>query len=152
MPARRSIRICFLLLYCYCTGCNSMICGTAEEPGTTANPKLAGLINTALDQQIAASGYPAAPGMLPEAGKHSRQWLEEIATATLHCNCNPDNEGKENRRLIDITLINGTVLKNIYTGDRCYYPLGKPLIMKVVFRKGKVAAVFTDGSEKKGIG
>ena len=142
---------CFVLiaLYCLGTGCNSMVCGTAEESGTIPNAKLVTLINTALEESIRSSSYPASPGMLPSAEAQSRVWLKEIASATLHCNCNPANEGKENRRLIDITLANGAVLKNVYTGERCYYPLGKPLIMKVVFREGKVAEVFTDGSEKK---
>lgn len=149
MYIRSGTCLLLIILYCLCPGCNSMVCGTAEEPGNLSNPKLVELVNAAIDQDITSSSYPAAPGMLPGSGAQSRQWLKEIAVASLHCNCNPENEGKENKRLIDITLANGTVLKDIYTGDRCFYPLGKPLIMKVVFKEGKVVDVFTDGSEKK---
>jgi hypothetical protein len=142
---------CFILIVFYflATGCNSMICGTAEEPGNIPNAKLVILINTALEENITSSSYPASPDMLPSAATRSRVWLKEIASVTLHCNCNPDNDGKENRRLIDITLVNGVVLKDIYTSERCLYQMSKPLIMKVLFREGAVVEVFTDGSEKR---
>lgn len=149
MNLRTGTYFVFILFYFLATGCNSMICGTAEEPGNIPNAKLVTLINTALEENITSSSYPASPGMLPSAAAQSRVWLKEIASATLHCSCNPDNEGKENRRLIDITLVNGVVLKDIYTSERCFYQMGKPLIMKVLFREGAVVAVFTDGSEKK---
>ena len=143
-------RLLLLFLLWGCSACNtSLNCGTYEQPGTRLNPKLVSLINEELDKEIARMTPTWSPGLIAEAPAHARKWLGEIDHVITHCACNPNNTEKRNKMVYDITLRNGEEIKGVYTGNTCYYQISRPLIMKVVFREGKVSEVFTDGAERK---
>lgn len=141
-----------LFLWLLTASCNtSFTCGSYETPSNVPNPKLASLINDALDAELGRMNPTWSPGLIPEAQAHAREWLREIDHVVTHCKCNPRNDSKMNRLVYDITLRSGKEIKDVYTGSRCYQyaELRGPLVMKIAFKEGKVSEVFTDGSERK---
>jgi hypothetical protein len=64
------------------------------------------------------------------------------------CRYGPDNHTKANLLEYDIALRGGEVLRGVYSGQRCLYPMAPPLIMRVRFDGGSVREVLTDGRER----
>ncbi|GAA4349834.1 hypothetical protein GCM10023165_36920 [Variovorax defluvii] len=122
---------------------------TPEQPGDMPNPKLVALINGAIAREIAGMDPAQRPGLLPQAGEHARQWLKEISQVVARCRYGPGNDAKSNLLEYDIVLVSGEEIKGVYSGQRCYYPVAKPLVMRVRFQDGQVQEVTTDGRERE---
>ena len=128
---------------------NACTDGPVEVPGNLANTKLAEMFNASLDEQIKRMNPGWSPAFLPQAASNARLWLGEINDVVARCRYGPRNNSKFNLLEYDITLTNGEVIKDVYTGQRCFYELGAPLVMRVRFAKGKVVETLSDGRELK---
>ena len=122
---------------------------TPEQPGDTPSPKLVELINGAIAREIAGMDPALLPGLLPQAGDEARRWLQEISQVVARCRYGPGNNSKSNLLEYDITLASGEQITGVYSGQRCYYPVAKPLVMRVQFQGGRVREVTTDGRERE---
>jgi hypothetical protein len=120
-----------------------------EKPGTQSNPKLATLVQQALNKEISSMNPTWAPGLRPGAGVVASSWLNQIAQVTSRCRAGPDDTSKFNKLEYEISLKSGEVISKIYSGMLCQYQpgFGKPLIMKIVFKDGRATDAFTDGRE-----
>ena len=127
---------------------NACTDGPVEVPGSLANPKLAELINASLDAQIKRMDPNWSRGYLPQAASNARLWLEEVDEVVARCRYGPRNSSKFNLLEYDVTLRSGEVVKDIYTGQRCFYEVGAPLVMRARFAGGRVVEVLTDGRER----
>lgn len=127
---------------------NACTDGPVEVPGSLPNPKLAELINISLDEQIKRMDPSWSPGFLPQAASNARQWLKEINEVGARCRHGPRNNTKFNLLEYDITLLTGEVIKDVYTGQRCVYEVGAPLVMRVRFVGGRATDALTDGRER----
>ncbi len=128
---------------------NACTDGPVEVPGSLPNPKLAEMINVSLDEQIKRMDPGWSPGFLPQAASNARLWLQEINEVVARCRHGPRNNSKFNLLEYDITLRTGEVIKDVYTGQRCVYEVGSPLVMRVRFAGGRVVEALTDGRELK---
>jgi hypothetical protein len=120
-----------------------------EVPGQLANPKLAQLINTSLQQEAARMVPSNYPGLTAEASKNTLIWFTEIREVVARCRYGPRNDSKFNLLVYDITLRTGAVIESVYTGRRCLYGMELPLVMRVRFENGQVVEALTDGRELK---
>ncbi len=123
--------------------------GEREVPGALPNPKLAELLNAALQEQIRMMNPTWSPGLLPQAPDNARLWLSEIDEVVARCRYGPRNSSKSNQLEYDITLRNGEVIESVYSGRRCLYGFAQPLVMRVRFDQGRVVQALTDGRELK---
>jgi hypothetical protein len=123
--------------------------GPVEMPGNLSNPKLAELINASLQENIKRMDPRSSPGFIPQAAANAQQWLKDINEVVARCKYGPRNRSKFNLLEYDITLGSGEIIKDVYTGMRCSYEMGAPLVMRVRFQSGQVAEVLTDGRERK---
>jgi hypothetical protein len=123
--------------------------GEREVPGAQPNPKLAELLNAALQEQIRMMNPIWAPGLLPQAADNARQWLGEIDEVVARCRYGPRNMSKQNRLEYDITLRSGALIESVFSGQRCLYGFAQPLVMRVRFDQGRVVQALTDGREMK---
>ena len=128
---------------------NACIDGPVEVPGSLPNPKLAEMINTSLDAQIKRMEPGWSPAFLPQAAANARLWLREINDVVARCRYGPRNNSKFNLLEYDITLVGGEMIKDVYTGQRCFYELSSPLVMRVRFAEGRVVETLSDGRERK---
>lgn len=128
---------------------NACTDGPVEVPGSLPNPKLAEMINVSLDEQIKRMDPGWSPGFLPQAASNARLWLDEIKEVVARCRYGPRNDSKFNLLEYDITLRTGEVIKDVYTGQRCFYEVSAPLVMRVRFTDGRVTQALTDGRERK---
>ena len=122
--------------------------GPVEMPGNLPNPKLAELMNDGLQEDIKRMDPRSSPGFIPQAAANAQLWLKEINDVVARCRYGPRNRSKFNLLEYDITLANGEIIKNVYTGMRCSYEVGAPLVMRVRFESGRVVEVLTDGRER----
>jgi hypothetical protein len=123
--------------------------GPIEMPGNLSNPKLAELINASLQLDIKRMEPSSSPGFIPQAATNAQIWLKDIQEVVARCRYGPRNRSKFNLLEYDITLGNGSIIKNVYSGMRCSYEVGAPLVMRVRFEAGRVVEVLTDGRELK---
>jgi hypothetical protein len=123
--------------------------GPREVPGNLANPKLAQLLNEALDAEIKRMNPTWSPGLMPQAADNAKLWLKEIDEVVARCRYGPGNTSKFNLLEYDIRLQSTTVIEDVYSGHRCLYGFTSPLIMRVRFHEGRVVQVLTDGRELK---
>jgi hypothetical protein len=123
--------------------------GPVEMPGNLSNPKLAELINASLREDIKRMDPKSSPGFIPQAAANAQLWLKDISQVVARCRYGPRNRSKFNLLEYDITLRSGEIIKDVYTGMRCTYEVGSPLVMRVRFENGQVADVLTDGRERK---
>jgi hypothetical protein len=128
---------------------NACTDGPVEVPGNLPNAKLSEMINSSLDQQIKRMDPGWSAAFLPQAVGNARLWLKEINDVVARCRYGPRNNSKFNLLEYDISLTNGDVITDVYTGQRCLYELGSPLVMRVRFSEGKVVETLTDGRELK---
>lgn len=143
----RSVRwLCIAALSNMLSAC---LASEPEKPGNRSNLKLASLIQDALSKEIASMNPTWAPGLKTSANLVASDWLNQIDEVTSRCRYGPDDFSKSNKLEYDIKLKSGESIKGIYSGMVCQYQtgFGKPLIMKVVFKDGKVINAFTDGRE-----
>jgi hypothetical protein len=122
--------------------------GPVEMPGNLSNAKLVELINASLQEDIKRMDPRSSPGFIPQAAANARLWLKDIGEVVARCRYGPRNRSKFNLLEYDITLGNGEIIKDVYTGMRCSYEVGSPLVMRVRFESGQVADVLTDGRER----
>ncbi|WP_077000759.1 hypothetical protein [Variovorax sp. KK3] len=134
------------MLAAYLSACTGR---TPEQPGDTPNPKLVELVDAALAREIAGMNPALLPGLLPQSGDEARRWLKEIAQVVARCRYGPRNDSKSNLLEYDIVLGSGEQITGVYSGQRCYYPVAKPLVMRVQFQDGRVREVTTDGRERE---
>ena len=127
---------------------NACTDGPLEVPGSLPNPKLVELINVSLDEQIKRMDPGWSRGFLPQAAGNARLWLQEINEVVARCRYGPRNNSKSNLLEYDISLGSGEVIKDLYTGQRCAYQIGPPLVMRVRFKGGRVVEALTDGRER----
>ena len=127
---------------------NACTDGPVEVPGNLANPKLAEMINISLDEEIRRMNPSGSPAFLPQAADNARLWLREIGEVVARCRHGPRNNSKFNLLEYDITLLTGEIIKDVYTGQRCVYEVGSPLVMRVRFVGGRVTDALTDGRER----
>lgn len=127
---------------------NACTDGPVEVPGSLPNPKLAELINASLDEQIKRMDPGWSRGFLPQAAGSARLWLQEINEVVARCRHGPRNNSKFNLLEYDISLRTGEVIKDVYTGQRCTYEIGLPLVMRVRFAGGRAIEALTDGRER----
>ncbi|MBL0912548.1 MAG: hypothetical protein IBJ09_09250 [Bacteroidia bacterium] len=121
-----------------------------EKPGTLSNPRMAEMLNEALDQRIRSIGDSIMyPGYTREADDNARLFLKEVKEVVPRCTKGPNDNARFNKRVLDVTLNNGTVLEDQYTGESCYYMIEKPNIYRVFFKDGRVVDVQSDGREKE---
>jgi hypothetical protein len=121
--------------------------GPAEKPGSLSNPKLAELANIGLKEQVRLMNPVRAPGLIPQAAANANLWLTEIDEVVAHCKYGPRNNSKSNLLVYEVTLNTGEVIKDVSSGQRCFYEVAKPLVMRVRFKAGIVNEVLTDGRE-----
>lgn len=118
------------------------------EPGNIANPKLAELLNESIDAAISRMNPTDAPGLLPAAAANSRVFLTEVSEVVARCSKGRfEPNQKYNKLEYHLLRTDGVRYGPIYTGGgRC----GKhTLIYRAVFKDGRVAEAFTDGSERQ---
>jgi len=121
-----------------------------EKPGTLSNPRMAEMLNEALDEHIRTMGNSIMyPGYIREADDNARLFLKDVKEVVSRCTKGPKGEPRFNKRVLDVTLNNGTVLEDQYTGESCYYIVEKPNIYRVFFKDGRVVDVQSDGREKE---
>ena len=135
----------FALLTALLNACTD---GAVELPGSLPNAKLAQMINASLDEQIKRMDPGWSRGLLPQAAANARLWLQDINEVVARCRHGPRNNSKFNLLEYDISLRTGEVIKDVYTGQRCTYEIGLPLVMRVRFLGGRVAEALTDGRER----
>jgi hypothetical protein len=123
--------------------------GEREVPGASPNPKLAELLNAALQEQIRMMNPIWAPGLLPQAPDNARLWLSEIDEVVARCRYGPRNNSKHNLLEYDIALRSGAMIEDVFSGQRCLYGFAQPLVMRVRFDQGRVVQALTDGRELK---
>jgi hypothetical protein len=123
--------------------------GPVEMPGNLSNPKLVELINASLQDDLKRMDPRSSPGFIPQAAINAQLWLKDVSEVVARCRYGPRNRSKFNLLEYDITLGSGEIIKNVYTGMRCTYEVGSPLVMRVRFENGQVAEVLTDGRERK---
>ena len=123
--------------------------GEPEKPGNVPNPKLVELINASFEQQMGRMNPRWSRAYLPQASDNARLWLGQVDHVVTHCRYGPGSDSKFNLLEYDITLTNGELIKNVYTGLRCQYKLSSPLVMHLSFSNGQAASALTDGRERK---
>jgi hypothetical protein len=133
-------------LAAYLSACTGRV---PEQPGDQPSPRLAELINGAIAREIAGMDPALLPGLLPQAGEQARRWLQEISQVVARCRYGPGNNSKSNLLEYDIVLASGEQITGVYSGQRCYYPVARPLVMRVQFQGGQVREVTTDGRERE---
>lgn len=120
-----------------------------EKPGTLSNPRMAQMLNEALDEEVRQIGDSIMyPGYIREADDNARLFLRSVKEVVSRCSGGRSDNSKFNKRVLDVTLADGTVLKGQYTGESCYYMIEEPNIYRVFFENGRVSDVQSDGREK----
>jgi hypothetical protein len=121
-----------------------------EMPGNLANPKLVELINREIAAEIRQIDPEKNSGWARDARRNTEQWMADITEVVARCRYGKSNENKFNQIELDIFTRSGNSLKDVYTGQRCFYRMTVPLVMRVKFENGRAIEAFTDGRELKG--
>jgi hypothetical protein len=121
-----------------------------ETPGNLSNPKLVELINREIAVELRQIDPDKSPAWRPEARQLTEAWMTGINEVIARCRFGKNSERRFNQIELDIYIINGEPLLNVYTGQSCHYKIQAPLVMKVKFENGKAVDAFTDGRELRG--
>jgi hypothetical protein len=121
-----------------------------ETPGNLSNPKLVELINGEIAVELSQIQPEKNSVWRPEARQLTEAWMSTIKEVTTRCRFGKNSERRFNQIELDIYVINGEPLLNVYTGLSCHYKMQAPLVMKVKFEKGKAVDALTDGRELRG--
>ncbi|NOK06123.1 MULTISPECIES: hypothetical protein [Myxococcus] len=117
------------------------------EPGNISSPTLAKLLNESIDAAIARMNPTHSPGLIPEAAANSRAFLKEVSEVVARCSKGRfEPNQKYNKLEYHLLRVDGVRYEPIYTGLRCH---NETLIYRAVFKDGRVAEAFTDGSERQ---
>ncbi|WP_228565184.1 hypothetical protein [Myxococcus sp. AB036A] len=117
------------------------------EPGNIPSPTLARLLNESIEDAISKMNPRNSPGLILEAAANTRTFLGEVSEVVARCSMGPHEPNqKYNRLQYHLTRVDGVRYKPIYTGIPCRRP---PIIFRAVFKDGRVAEAFTDGSERQ---
>jgi hypothetical protein len=130
----------------FCTSCFD---SEPEKPGSLTNPKLVELINQQVENQLRAIDPKKLAAFRSDARINVEIWLSSIDEAIARCRHGPGDDTKSNMLVLDIETKTGISIKELYTGQRCFYQLSKPLVMRVKFEKGRAIDAKTDGRELK---
>jgi hypothetical protein len=121
-----------------------------EAPGNISNPKLVELINREINAEIKQIDPEKNAGWTKDAKKATELWMLDITEVVVRCRYGKGNENKFNQIELDISTRSGNSLKNVYTGQRCFYKMSVPLVMRVKFENGRAIDALTDGRELNG--
>jgi hypothetical protein len=118
-----------------------------EAPGNISNPKLVELINREINAEIRQIDPDKNAGWTKDAKKATELWMSNITEVVARCRYGKNNENKFNQIELDIYTRSGNSLKSVYTGQRCFYKMSVPLVMRVKFANGRAIVALTDGRE-----
>lgn len=119
-------------------------------PGNVPNTRLVAMFNERLELALSRLTPAHAPGLNPQAAHSARTFLAGVQEVTQHCRYQP-RVSVHNRVLFDLSLTDGTIVKDLYSGgQRC--PVdgvpGVP-VLRVRLTAGRAIEITSDGSEQQ---
>jgi hypothetical protein len=121
-----------------------------SQPGNNPNAKLVTMFNERLDLALGRLTPAHAAGLAPQAATSARAFLLQVREVSQHCQY-AAHVTVHNRVVFDLTLMDGSVTKGLYSGgQRCPSAdvPGVP-ILRIRLNEGRAVEVTSDGSERQ---